>query len=250
MTESRTAPFFSAIARGDVGAVAWYVAQGVDVNQCDADGNTGLRVAALGGRVECLKLLLEAGADPNAGSDLRRDPPLFVAVFHNAEDCVAALLASGANANFTTSDGWTALMHACDKGNPAIVRSLIKAGANVNVVNANGWTALMMAAYGTPRDAVTACVTALIAAGADVDFRGGSHMRTAAHYAIDSRNESALIALIEAGADIGHGSMRGNSMIQAMRNEGFDRALAVWEARHFKSVTQGKRPADDASVGL
>jgi ankyrin repeat protein len=52
-----------AVMDGDAKAVAALVARGADVNEKDADGITPLMQAASAGRLEILRLLIEAKAD-------------------------------------------------------------------------------------------------------------------------------------------------------------------------------------------
>ena len=72
-----------------------------------------------------VKLLLSAGADPNAkASD--GWPPLHYAVLYRANpNVVKALLASGADPNAKArDDGWTPLHYAVREGNLAIIKVL------------------------------------------------------------------------------------------------------------------------------
>src|SRR5438270_499028 len=102
------------IADGDVDAVRAAVTDsprllGVTVER-DGQGRwTPLHLAAGGGRLELVRLLIDAGADVD-----RRDPdsgrvPLHAAVAAgtdgDAPEIVKALLKAGADANATTNDG-------------------------------------------------------------------------------------------------------------------------------------------------
>jgi ankyrin repeat protein len=52
-----------AATRGDAAAIPYLLSQGADVNVPDATGKTPLMLAAKGGRVDCVRLLLAADAD-------------------------------------------------------------------------------------------------------------------------------------------------------------------------------------------
>jgi ankyrin repeat protein len=56
---------FSAIRAGDAAGVRAALAGGSSVGGCDAHGHTPLRAAIVGGDVGIVRLILEAGADPN-----------------------------------------------------------------------------------------------------------------------------------------------------------------------------------------
>ena len=48
---------------------------------------------------------------------------------------VKAIIEAGANVNYTTSDGDSALLKACENGDIEITKLLIDAGANVAQIN-------------------------------------------------------------------------------------------------------------------
>ena len=78
---------------------------------------------------------------------------------------ILAITARGVNPNRCHEgvNGWTPLMHAIHKDQPAAVEALIRRGANVNVAAPHGFTPLMMAVG----NGNTEIVRLLLAAGAD-----------------------------------------------------------------------------------
>lgn len=58
---------------------------------------------------------------------------------------VKQLLADGADADGSISEGWTALMISTVNGHKDVARSLLTHGVDLNARNANGWTAMMIA---------------------------------------------------------------------------------------------------------
>ena len=62
-------------------------------------------------------------------------------------DCVKTLMEKGANVNTTDESGRTALMRAAKNGHLDIAEHLLTAGAEVNLANMIGYTALMDAAW-------------------------------------------------------------------------------------------------------
>ncbi len=102
-------------------------------------GHTDLMRAALEGKTEAVKALLESGADVNAKDDEGRTALMF-AVTNMQTDSVKALLEHGADVNVRANDGAdvsgrfietgkTALMLAKEKGYTEIASLLQAAGA-------------------------------------------------------------------------------------------------------------------------
>jgi len=70
-----------------------------DINSADEKGRTPLHFACAGGHNDCVKLLIERGANVNAEADIAGNRPLHLAVISNKMDCVIALLEAGAKIN-------------------------------------------------------------------------------------------------------------------------------------------------------
>jgi ankyrin repeat protein len=109
------------------------------------EGHTDLMCAALEGRTEAVKALLQKGADVNAKDDMGRTALMFAAI--NAHDeTVKVLLEYGADVNTRANDGATPLMLAATCGATEIVRALLNQGADLNgSFVQTGKTALMLA---------------------------------------------------------------------------------------------------------
>ncbi|XP_014673039.1 PREDICTED: putative ankyrin repeat protein RF_0381, partial [Priapulus caudatus] len=90
-----------------------------------------------------MRLLLEAGADPNGAKTERGAIPLMRAVTEPDEAMVRMLLSHGADANAAYFHGWTSLFDAANYGLLYIMHLLLEAGADPNAVNSrNGETSL------------------------------------------------------------------------------------------------------------
>ena len=83
-------------------------------------------------------------------------------------------------------------------GHDRCVRALTAAGANVEATNCNGETPLHMAAG----ECHTACVEALLEAGARTSAADDIDKDTALHYAARSGSLSGIQCLANAGADL------------------------------------------------
>jgi uncharacterized protein len=159
-------PLLDAAKRGDVTAVRTLLAAGADVNAASGDGLTPLHVAAEAGRLDVVKVLLDAKATVDSRTRIGQYTPLHLAAGNARTDVVQALLAAGANAKLaTTNSGVTALHMAARVANgEGAVRALLASGVDVDARElSSGQTPLMFAAgYGR-----TAAVKALLAAGAN-----------------------------------------------------------------------------------
>ena len=114
--------------------------------------------------------------------------------------CLRLLVDAGANPDATCRTGHTALHWAAQAAVTAIVSLLLVAGANVNAANWNGWTALHFAVRGH-RVESNDCVEVLLAAGASVNARGNSGTRPL-DIAIYEDYRRAWPLLLRAGAEI------------------------------------------------
>jgi hypothetical protein len=138
--------------------------------------DTALHLAAAGYRVEIVRLLLAAGADPNAAKNMRKSSPL-----HYAAD------------GFITGPVWD------EKRQVATICCLLENGADIHLQDMNGAGALHRAV----RTRCAAAVKYLLGAGADPTMknRPGS---TPFHLAVQNtgRGGSGEPAAIEAQAEI------------------------------------------------
>lgn len=70
----------------------------VDVNETTSEGTTVLHIASAAGYLECVRLLLECGANVNT-KDSQSRTPLEYAVLYGNFDCASELIEFGANTN-------------------------------------------------------------------------------------------------------------------------------------------------------
>jgi ankyrin repeat protein len=146
-----------AAVAGDADTVRAFIERGANVNaKVDVDAwrgclpgrrisNPWQSVAPLqrARGVEVVKLLIDAGANVNPKAAF--EAPLQFQVEVGDADSVKALVEAGANTEAGSSpNGWTALMWAAYKPNPAVVGALLRGGAKVNAKDDSGRTALDM----------------------------------------------------------------------------------------------------------
>lgn len=124
-------------------------------------GDSLLHLAAAGYRVEIVRLLLTAGADPNAARNHRKSTPL-----HYASDgfitgpawnqdiqvaTLACLIESGARIHAQDMNGATPLHRAVRTRCAAAVKFLLNAGADPTIHNKSGSTPFHLAVQNTGR---------------------------------------------------------------------------------------------------
>ena len=91
-------------------------------------GPTPLFMAALTGRLEVARLLLDARADKEKSE--AHSTPLFVASQQGHRELVQLLLEANANKDSTNEEGATPLLKAAERGHAEVARLLLEAGAS------------------------------------------------------------------------------------------------------------------------
>jgi ankyrin repeat protein len=111
------------------------------------DGTTALHWAAYNDDLALAKLLIGAGAKPDARTRLRQLTPLHMAAETGDAALIGALLKAGAQVDALNESGTTPLMIASASGSTGAVAALLAHGADVNArEKTNGDTALFFAA--------------------------------------------------------------------------------------------------------
>lgn len=136
---------YSNIRSGHLDAIREF-AKAQDVN-FQLEHGTPLTLATFEGRVNVVRLLLDAGADPDYPAE-NGWTPLIAASNDGRTRIVEILLEAGADPNKADLKGNTALHHLCfcpRKTAPEVARLLISKGANRLQTNHDGLTASRMA---------------------------------------------------------------------------------------------------------
>ena len=167
-----------AIINGDIEQIHWLIEQALDVDILEwrnQHGETPIFYAVVLGMTNIVELLIDAGADVNAVSDMGMTPielagslqniydvllaagartvsgeipprpevavpPLMLAIITNQIDQIRMLIEGGEDLEWRNENGGTHLFFAVAMGNSEIVQLLLEYGAEVNAVNDDGQT--------------------------------------------------------------------------------------------------------------
>lgn len=149
LTDGYQPPFSShsllslAVRRGHVDAVRQLIAAGANVNEATRYTLSPLANAAELGHVEIVALLLLADAEVNSAAD--GYTPLMRACVGGQPKALRLLLDAGANPNLERHDGQRALHFAAKRGDAESVKLLLAHGADIDAVAYGKDTALAYA---------------------------------------------------------------------------------------------------------
>ncbi len=138
-------PLYSAVSNGHSKVVKLLLAHGANPMQAALIRELNrmvcpLEVSVAHGDVECTRLLLESGVDPNVPDSFNRLPLVFAA-YRDNEEMLDLLLAHGADVNLRAQ--FTALEAAVERRNVPMIRKLLAAGANPALCSDDGHCSLL-----------------------------------------------------------------------------------------------------------
>jgi ankyrin repeat protein len=164
--------FHAACRTGKLTAAKKAIAAGVDIESVDPTyGTTPLGSAAMAGKTDVMRVLIEAGADIH-GSKLDKSP-IVAAALGRWVDAVRLLLDAGVDPNERSKHGAGGLYPALRNQAMEVVALLVERGARIDDVNDEHEGALAVAQReSTDHSADRELFAQLISLGAQVDARG------------------------------------------------------------------------------
>ena len=142
-----TEDFFVGVMRDNAGYVTGAVRRGVDPNVRDANGQTGLVIAMREENLKVAEALLASPAIDVDAANAAGETPLMLAAIKGRLEWCRRLLDRGAKVE---RPGWTPLHYAASGPEPKVLALLLDRGARIEAESPNRSTPLMMAArYGT-----------------------------------------------------------------------------------------------------
>ena len=233
-------PLHKAAFKGNTEIVKMLLEAGANPNKADKEAKTPLHEAVISGRrPEIVKLLLDTGADPTK-ADLDGRTPLYWAALMGHKNMVKFLLDAGILPTKADHGGRTPLFHAVLLGNTEMVNLFLDAGADPTKADLRGNTPLHDAAFREKSEVVKI----LLAAGADPDKtdNGGATPLHKAVAACTCKPEM-LQLLLDAGADPGKADKIGRTPLSWARYRGNTEAVKALLAAGADSnagITIGK----------
>lgn len=166
---------FSALVNRDIEALRREIKNTDEIDQRDSYRRTALHVAAYMGQHDAMRMLVKAGADPNALEHDYYDMVTIAAVANDLDTMKLALELGNRADNVTSRYDGTALIAAAHLGHVEIAKTLIKSGAPLDHVNNLNWTALIESiVLGDGGEDHILTLKALVDAGANVNIADGS----------------------------------------------------------------------------
>ena len=180
-----------------IGDTRWFLDKKLNVP--DEDGRYALEIAAMYGREDTVRSLLDKGAIVNVAYKNGVNA-LMRASYYGYINVVNALLEHNADVDAKNENGFTALMVAASNGNTEVVKILLKHKARVDIKDKNGWTALVWAA----QEGHLEIVRELLICGANPYIKGGFSFTPKADQIIEAykKESEELISRIKNGVSI------------------------------------------------
>uniref|UniRef100_A0A672RKP4 Ankycorbin-like n=1 Tax=Sinocyclocheilus grahami TaxID=75366 RepID=A0A672RKP4_SINGR len=226
----------SAVEHGEADKVTSLLSKkGACPTKLDSEGKSALHVAATRGQAECLAVILAHGADVSL-QDASGFTALHLAAKNNHSECAKKLLQTKCVVDALDSSGRTALHHAAASGDAVIVQLLCKHKCHVNLKDSDGFTPLLLSA----RNAHVVVCQSLLDWGADINARD-KNGRTAVMLASESSCPAAVELLVRWGADLQMVDSLGHDVLHYAKLSGSSEVrTALNTALHRQQSESGK----------
>lgn len=189
---------------------------GVDTNQKDSMGNTGLMIACKHNLTDVVEVII---SNPDTNLDIKdksQNTALGIAIIHNNISCAKMLIKKGARLSDTNDDGETPLILAVQRNNYTIAKRILKIETDINHKNKKGYTALMIASKYANTSSSIDIMKLLIEYKADINAtskKGNTPLIHAVTCADTTSTIKAIKILLAAGANPNIKNMYGTTAL-------------------------------------
>ncbi|OWY98822.1 hypothetical protein PHMEG_00030309, partial [Phytophthora megakarya] len=128
-------PLHLAVITEEIDVIQELLATGAMVDAIDADSQTPLIQACLGGQLKIVRLLLDAGANPSHQNRQAHSPLHYLAAFCRDRQLLRDIIANGADVNAKSLKLNTPMHFAAMNGNEVATQVLLEHGASASVIN-------------------------------------------------------------------------------------------------------------------
>ena len=160
---------------------------------------------------------------------------------------VELLVDNRANIDQERNDGLTPLKLALDIDSHAMLRLLLRKGANINKQTGRAslmfgnWKSSLLSDCVSRYGSAGYMLPLILAHGPDVNAEGCEHF-TSLQLAISHRNETAITALVDSGADLGLASRAAAKPLIHAIKLGYPEVVTLLITHGCKTVAQGTQP--------
>lgn len=199
-------PIHYAAKNGHLECIKVLLEHGADIHSEDIENETAITLASFYGHTECVRYLLEQGANVN---DCAVDgtPLIYAAQCENAE-CVKLLLEHGACVNTSVSYGITSLKQAIRCDSVPCVRLLVEHGAKVTETDSFGFDEMMLAVQRGNEE----CIQLVLAAGGNPEYVG-KQLEVSLFDAINHDDVKKVRELLKFRADVNFRNPEGETAL-------------------------------------
>ncbi|KAJ5737756.1 uncharacterized protein N7483_002881 [Penicillium malachiteum] len=172
---------------------------GMDIDQPAKNGATVLECACQSSSLECIEMIVSAGADVDAIVDLQGRTPLMITATTDNYQVAEILLNAGAEIDHVHEhNGIPAVTVAVFSGSLKVLETLISRGANLDLMGKNGYAPLRAAITGSNSEAAMMLLRSRVKVNTQYD----DHQVTALHLAASRSLYNVVGSIIKMGADL------------------------------------------------
>ena len=227
---TQATPLLVALENEDINTVNLLINHGSDVNYVRKRSGriTLLMESVIRNNKEIMLALLNANARVNDVTKITGNNALILATIHDSDECLKILIERGANVNERNNNGETALSVAAKFGSVKSVQTLLKHNALINVQDFSGKTPLMCAAFSNHDDTMKL----LIASGARLDITDNEKRDALMLSLISNEDDKCPLLLIRSGCPLHNVSVSGYTPLQMCVNH--NRILIIKEMIEYR----------------